>query len=563
MNNNDMIIETIKEYVNDQSSNYAVLITGPWGIGKTYFAKNCLFNKLKDANDEKNIHYISLNGISDVGEIAKQIFYNLEILKSTVNTALTLASNFLPFLSNIDIKDISKFTEGYSIKLKNCTLIIDDYERCKCEQAEVLGYINQLVEHSGSKVIIIADEEKINDDQYKILKEKVIGYTLRFESDYLTVIDDLNKKYLDIEELSGIINENKNRILNVAIHYNHYNLRTYLFFLTILKRIYGIYPEKSVISFLIDYIFEISVRFKTNQTSEYDFETFATYVSNVQIKELITNLIYHGVIDIDSSKKLLMGYKEEISASVININDPVYILMHWDEYNNKEIINALAGIENSIEINKYNSDICSKIILYSCHLYENGFDKELCKKLCDKICEYLDSSSTIIASEIELPRLKRHQDTDYTFYEYYSAKIKQISQNKVQSILKTRLLKALSANDWGVQLEKLFSELSHVDNQDLYKYIDLKQLLKKIEECNQVQIKHFVSAIEYRYASSNYYQFLYDDLDFLNSILIFINNIQVQEEISIRYQLNRLKEKLTKYINTIKDYVNKVEMKKE
>ena len=129
MNNNDMIIETIKEYVNDQSSNYAVLITGPWGIGKTYFAKNCLFNKLKDANDEKNIHYISLNGISDVGEIAKQIFYNLEILKSTVNTALTLASNFLPFLSNIDIKDISKFTEGYSIKLKNCTLIIDDYER--------------------------------------------------------------------------------------------------------------------------------------------------------------------------------------------------------------------------------------------------------------------------------------------------------------------------------------------------------------------------------------------------------------------------------------------------
>lgn len=36
------IIDEVLRYINDDTYNYAVLIDGEWGCGKTYFAKNSL-----------------------------------------------------------------------------------------------------------------------------------------------------------------------------------------------------------------------------------------------------------------------------------------------------------------------------------------------------------------------------------------------------------------------------------------------------------------------------------------------------------------------------------------
>ena len=40
--NESQIIQGIKRYLNDKLYNYAVLIDGEWGCGKTYFVKNTL-----------------------------------------------------------------------------------------------------------------------------------------------------------------------------------------------------------------------------------------------------------------------------------------------------------------------------------------------------------------------------------------------------------------------------------------------------------------------------------------------------------------------------------------
>ena len=64
---NDKIIEEIKKYIDDSFYDYAVMIDGEWGSGKTYFVKNELMKEVEDhiknKNDEdsvKKIIYLSL-----------------------------------------------------------------------------------------------------------------------------------------------------------------------------------------------------------------------------------------------------------------------------------------------------------------------------------------------------------------------------------------------------------------------------------------------------------------------------------------------------------------------
>ena len=77
----------------------------------------------------------------------------------------------------------------------NKILIFDDLERAKLATDELFGYINNLVEHSGCKVIIVCEEDKLkllcNQPDSKIkydeFKEKLIGKTISFEHDLYTI----------------------------------------------------------------------------------------------------------------------------------------------------------------------------------------------------------------------------------------------------------------------------------------------------------------------------------------------------------------------------------------
>lgn len=197
---------------------------------------------------------------------------------------------------------------------------------------------------------------------------------MQYETNYIEVIDSLNQKYVDRNiygELLTALKDNKNQIINITRNYQHYNLRTYIFFLSVLKRICNIYPDKLVLNELIGFIFETSIRFKTEQEQEDDLNIYANFVSDSKVKELVKDLMYRGITDLNSSRELLKRYSIDLKANIINSDDSLYILIHWDEYSNKEIQDALIEIENSIESRNFNADTCSKIILYTCHLYEN------------------------------------------------------------------------------------------------------------------------------------------------------------------------------------------------
>src|SRR5574344_1325140 len=85
--NDGEIIEVVKEYIDNAIYNYAVMIDGEWGSGKTFFVKNNLVEAIEKYENEKvernylytprKVLYISLYGISSTEEISNEIYISL------------------------------------------------------------------------------------------------------------------------------------------------------------------------------------------------------------------------------------------------------------------------------------------------------------------------------------------------------------------------------------------------------------------------------------------------------------------------------------------------------
>ena len=71
------LVESILDYVRADYTDYAIMINGEWGSGKTYFWNHKIRNKIESMhlNGKKfTTIYMSLYGISNLEEISKKIF---------------------------------------------------------------------------------------------------------------------------------------------------------------------------------------------------------------------------------------------------------------------------------------------------------------------------------------------------------------------------------------------------------------------------------------------------------------------------------------------------------
>ena len=183
------IIEEIIRYIQDKAYNYAVLIDGEWGSGKTYFVNNTLTPEIEDQEKKSNTHravkYISLYGCKNMTDVQENIAWSFaenarEKIKDNANWGKTgdkISGNILLSSKKIGNAILKKFLpEGslYEItsdwlNLGSFIFVFDDLERCDCPINEVFGFLNELVEHENTKVIIIANEKEISgvaDTQY-------------------------------------------------------------------------------------------------------------------------------------------------------------------------------------------------------------------------------------------------------------------------------------------------------------------------------------------------------------------------------------------------------------
>ena len=172
----DELVESILDYIRKPYTDHAIMINGEWGSGKTYFWNNKVKNKIEsiDINGKRyKTIYMSLYGISNLDDISKKIFIEMnpalnksvkKILDSRhmsyipeyVKTGIDMANSF-GFMQTNDKVDYSKFFD-----VDDKVLCFDDLERANVDVIDVLGYINNFVEHDHIKTIIICNEKELS-----------------------------------------------------------------------------------------------------------------------------------------------------------------------------------------------------------------------------------------------------------------------------------------------------------------------------------------------------------------------------------------------------------------
>src|SRR5690554_4766592 len=330
---NEDITERIEQYLY-LDTNYAIIINGDYGIGKTHYIKNGLFPKVKKLdipNTDKGEKFlpilISLFGTKSIEEIQNQIFLELyPILKSKgVKIAAGLTNRVLKYLGN-DLKDILSETGASGNNLSDYSRIlicIDDIDRKSKELdlKEVFGFVNNLVENFGAKIILIANEDElrkeinIDRDNYSLLREKVIGISVSFSANVSKIYDEIiQSKYQEKNEpYYKFLDSEKENIISRILQ-NNSNLRNLLFFLEHFKIIFNdinkffdkdeILKEfhSEILTQILDFTLPIAIEYKSG-------------VLKPELFEDIQNLYKGGLFDISAflsdGNKLQVKSEEE------------------------------------------------------------------------------------------------------------------------------------------------------------------------------------------------------------------------------------------------------------
>ena len=296
-------VEIIRQYLNIET-NYAVIINGQYGVGKTHFYKNYLSPKIsevslpKDARKRFTPIHISLFGFKSLEEIQTAIFVELcPILK---NKSLKLAAGIgkslirgiaqLNGAGDIDkyVGDISQEADDW-LKYDELVICFDDLDR-KSESLDlrdVFGFINSLVENQGAKILIIANEEQlIKDTNYSSsLREKVIGVSIQFEPNAEDVYNQIiETRYSSSSKLFyEYLKSNSSSIIEI-IQINQNNFRNLIFFLEHFRAVY--YPleeefqndrdfkvlKDDKLKSVLDFTLAITIEYKLGLINSTNFE---------------------------------------------------------------------------------------------------------------------------------------------------------------------------------------------------------------------------------------------------------------------------------------------------
>lgn len=178
---NERAWSSVDTFVSQSGSpRYALLIDGPWGVGKTHFQQAIQ----QHFGADKIWLYVSVYGLSSKAEIDKAVFTALypQLSGDGAKVVGAIGKAALSF-ANIDLNiDLQAIMDRKSIDV----IVFDDVERSALPPGEILGYLNNFVEHEhdGLKVILIANVEAMaQNPEFAHTREKVIGRTVRLKPD--------------------------------------------------------------------------------------------------------------------------------------------------------------------------------------------------------------------------------------------------------------------------------------------------------------------------------------------------------------------------------------------
>ena len=346
------LVESILDYVRADYTDYAIMINGEWGSGKTYFWNNKIRKKIDNMRlngKQYTTIYMSLYGISNLEEISKKIFIETTQLMDKnlrrymeQNGQTTIPEYAKTGIDMANLFGISqnedKVNYGEFFSTDDKVLCFDDLERANVDVIDILGYINNFVEHDHIKTIIICNEkelstklksnnlemktfiatymldkqgellktdkpmvEKIKDkiehvfdkaNEYERIKEKLIGETFEYAPKFDYIINGILMRYENDPDLIRFLRENTNLIISTFNKSGTRNLRILKHSLNDFQKVFEMveknYPNVSnrVLQTMLIFTIAISFEIKAGKITK---DKFIDIKNNDEYKAILVS----------------------------------------------------------------------------------------------------------------------------------------------------------------------------------------------------------------------------------------------------------------------------------
>lgn len=394
----------ILHYLTEDKTKSAIMLTGPWGTGKSYYIQNELKPFLE--NKENGGHscvIVSLYGLKDTAEISKSIYLGTRMkfltAASEKSTTVTFAGETIikgiagAFGVDLSVSERSLKRLYASVNLTGKLVVLEDLERSGIDILEVLGYVNNLVEQDGVKVLLVANEEELI--QYTLLKastkadlertemldritghrdrlftdstiaylkvkEKTISDTIEFEEDYQTAIREIVQMF-DNETLNKFSTiESIKDILDIMLHCQSYNLRSFIFACQKTSDIFSSLDEKylsdeNFIQAVFIGILSFVLKQKNGNSHTWGNEKYFSAVLGYEKAPLFKfcyDYIMRQITEFEDIEGAYQAYSELVlyDKNRSNNDNDIITLQTYYVRTDSDVLDAISNIERRLEV---------------------------------------------------------------------------------------------------------------------------------------------------------------------------------------------------------------------
>lgn len=517
----------IFHYLKKDKTQTAIMLTGEWGSGKTYYIEKDLVPFLKDNKVTSVV--VSLYGLDDISMISKSIYMELRMStlggkhSETVTTGKVIAKNVLKNITGLaginlglDDKDLTELYE--SVNLKDKLLILEDVERSNLSVTRLLGYVNGLVERDGVKVLLVANENeilrkterkmefdssRISDNKksdntekevpeevklYLRIKEKTISDTIQFNGDFEQAVKKIIKGF-DNYKLNMIFQRNQElykMVSNTVRNICGKNLRTFIFAIQktvdIIDKMDSNDYEDDFFEYLMFGNICLSSNIKADEFPKWDGNDYLSTKlgsNDMPLMRFAYDYIRWQNFDKSSVHKVYEAYKEfRFFERYAEYKDPdLRILSNYSEETEENVLLALKNVEKKLNIpDEIGIHAYCKLAYYMIYVGSVvGFDYK-------KSCELMIKNAKGIGS-------KTNTDADIFFSHTYS-----IEDEKIKRVYE-EFLKQLAESISFENKQQMFS-YDPEDIEELYNnvcrntndYITGHRFLSKYDMDNVVEM---------------------------------------------------------------------------
>ena len=314
--------EHIRRYIKNDKTRRAIMLTAPWGSGKSYYITHHLSPYLN--KHELTCVIVSLYGLNSIKDINKELFLEIKFQRfrrklkyinpffKTITSGIAgVGKTLLKNLANIDLNlnlsepNYKKLYE--SVNLKDKLIIFEDIERSSINLADFMGYVNNLVEQDGIKVLLVANEDEIfrcsqrtdNDE----LEEKTYSNYLPGAKEYIRfkekTVGDTIKFYPSLEEsIEAILGMFEGDLFDLVVKDNVKCICTKIIDNVMLLKSIDTINLRSLI-YACQKTIDMFERITSNADKDFLEHVFMSHIAFVLRKDTYDNLKWESTIDTD------------------------------------------------------------------------------------------------------------------------------------------------------------------------------------------------------------------------------------------------------------------------